>query len=114
MMGEHEESSLLGGMKNQGEENSCVEGSLPQFDAEVLTEEQLEQGTRSVSPALKDLKLVWDVKGIAGLSCDGKEGKLKEVLGQLVDNKYGKGASSSAGVDDGNMRMRDDGIFYKA
>jgi hypothetical protein len=32
-----------------------------------------------------------------------------------VAKKYGKGASSSAGVDaNGNMRLRDDGIFCEA
>jgi hypothetical protein len=115
VLGEHEESGLLGGMVNQGKENPGVEGTLPQFEAGNLSEEQLVQGTGPVSPASKEVKFVWDVKGIAGLSCGGQEGKLKEVLGQLVAKKYGKGASSLAGVDtDGNMRLRDDGIFYEA
>jgi hypothetical protein len=33
------------------------------------------------SLAIKELKLVLEVKGIAGLSCDGQEGKLTDVLG---------------------------------
>jgi hypothetical protein len=45
----------------------------------------------SVSPTSKDLKLVWVVKGTAGLSCDGQEGKLKQVFGQIVAENMGKG-----------------------
>jgi hypothetical protein len=76
--------------------------------------EQKDQGKGALSLASKELKLVWEVKGIAGLSCDGQEGKLKGVLGQLVANKYGKGDSSSVGFEaDNNMRLRDDCIFYE-
>jgi hypothetical protein len=39
-----------------------------------------------------------EFKGIVGLSCDGQEGKLADVLGQLVVEKHGKGASSLAGL----------------
>ena len=47
----------------------------------------------------QELKFIWGVREIAGLSCDGQEGKLKAVLGQLVDNKQGKGVFSEAGDD---------------
>jgi hypothetical protein len=81
----------------------------------VPSEEQSIQGTGSASPVVIDLKFVWDVKGIAGMSDDGQEGKLKGVLGQIVDNNYGKGTSLLDGVGaDGNMRLRDDDSFYEA
>jgi hypothetical protein len=68
-----------------------------------------------VSPASKDLKLAWNLKGTAGISCDGQEGKLKEVFGQIVADKYGEGASYSAwGEADGNLGMRDVDSFYDA
>jgi hypothetical protein len=77
--------------------------------------ERKDQGKGALSLASKELKLVWEVKGIAGLPCDGQEGKLKGVLGQLVANKYGKGDSSLVGFEaDNNMRLRDDCIFYEA
>jgi hypothetical protein len=112
---EHEESDLFGGLEDKGAENSVIEGSLLEVEAVVPSEEQSVQGTGSDSPAVIDLKFVWDVKGFAGLSDDGQEGKLKGVLGQIVDNNYGKGISLSDGVgDDGNMRLRDDDSFYEA
>ena len=77
--------------------------------------ERNDQGKGLDSPASKELKLVWEVKGIAGLSCDGQEGKLKDVLGKLVANKHGKGAVSSAGYDaESNLRLGDDCFFYEA
>jgi hypothetical protein len=115
VLGKHEELGFLGGMGNQEEENPGVEGTLPQFEAEIPLEEQLVQGIDLVSPISKDLKLVWDVKGTAGLSYDGQEGKFKELLGQIVTNKYGERVSSSSGVDtDDNMGMRDEDIVYEA
>jgi hypothetical protein len=111
VLGEQEESGLVGGKEIQGDEVD----SMIQFDAAVFSEELPDQGTEPDSPASKVLKLVWDVKGTAGISCDGQVGKLKEVFGQLVDIKYGKGASSSAGEDAVcNEQMRDDGSFYEA
>ena len=89
MLGEFEEFGSMGGTGNQEED---------------LT-----------SPASKDLKLVWNLKGIAGISCDGQEGKLKEIFGQIVVDKYGEGASSSTrGEVDGNLGMRDVDSFYEA
>ena len=55
------------------------------------------------------------MKGIAGISYDGQEGKLKEIFGQIVADKYGEGASSSTrGEVDGNLGMRDVDSFYEA
>ena len=45
---------------------------------------------REISLAAKELKLVIEVSGIAGLSCDGQEGKLVDVLGQIVAKKHRK------------------------
>jgi hypothetical protein len=99
----------------QAVENTCVEESSSQTEVVVLVEdiERKEQGQESMAPASEDLKLVWEVKGIAGLSWGRQEGKLKEVLGQLVTNKSGAGASSLAGLDADDI-MRDDGVFYEA
>jgi hypothetical protein len=49
------------------------------------------------SSVTKTLNLIWEVKGPAGISCDGKEGKLKEVFGQIVADKHGEGTSFVTG-----------------
>lgn len=41
------------------------------------------------SPVVKELKLVLEVCGVAGLTCDGQERKLLDVLGQVVAAKRG-------------------------
>jgi hypothetical protein len=76
-LGEHEELGCLGGMGNQEVEISGVEGNLSQLEVEVSLGKHLVQGMDLVSPASKDLKLVWAVKGTAVMSWDGQEGKLK-------------------------------------
>jgi hypothetical protein len=113
-MDEPETTGLQGELEAQAGENTCVEDSSSQIDVVVLAGdiEQKEQGQELMAPALEDLKLAWEVKGIAGLSWDGQEGKLKDVLGQLVTNKSGARASSSAGLDADDI-MRD-GVFYEA
>jgi hypothetical protein len=92
-MDEPETTGLQGELKVQAGENTCVEDSSSQIEVVVMAEdiERKEQGQESMAPASKDLKLVWEVKGIAGLSWDRQEGKLKDVLGQLVTNKSGAG-----------------------
>jgi hypothetical protein len=73
------------------------------------------QGASLSSPAVKEMKRVWEVREIAGLSCGGQEGKLKDTLGQILANKYGNEASSSAeGEAENIMRLRDDSTFYEA
>jgi hypothetical protein len=90
----------LGDIRYQEEENLVVEDSVPQ------SEEHQTQGIEGVSPVSKEL--VWNVKGIAGLSSDGQEGKLDEMLGNIVDEKYVERASSSSRVEaDGFKGMRD-------
>jgi hypothetical protein len=71
-------------------QNAFVEGTLSQLEVEISPEEHIVQGMDLVSPTSKDLKLVWVVKGTAGLSCDGQEGKLKQVFGQIVAENMGK------------------------
>jgi hypothetical protein len=46
---------------------------------------------RASSEEAEELKLTLEVGGIAGMTCDGQVGHLKEVLGQLVAEKHGKG-----------------------
>jgi hypothetical protein len=97
----------LGDIRNQEEENPVVEGSMPQ------SVEHLTQGIEGVSPVSKEL--VWNVKRIAGLSSDRQEGKLDELLGNIVDEKYGDRASSSTRVEaDGIKGMRDADFLYEA
>ena len=113
-MGESKATRLLG-VEDQVGENPCDEIPISQLEVAVEPEvfEWNDQGKGSDSPASKELNFVWDVKGIAGLSCDGQERKLKHVLGKLVANKHGKGAVSSAGYDaESNLRLGDDCIFY--
>jgi hypothetical protein len=97
----------LGDIRYQEEENLVVEDSVPQ------SEEHQTQGIEGVSPVSKEL--VWNVKGIAGLSSDGQEGKLDEMLGNIVDENYGERASSSTRVEaDGFKGMRDADSLYEA
>jgi hypothetical protein len=78
-----------GGIGNQENETPGVEGTNSQLVGEFVIEEQLDQGMGSDSPVSKVLNLVWKVKGTAGMPWDGKEGKLKQVFGQIVVDKYG-------------------------
>jgi hypothetical protein len=55
-----------------------------------------------------------EVKGTAGMSWGGQDGKLKQVFGQIVDDKQGEGAWSAGVKEDGFMGMRDDDITYEA
>jgi hypothetical protein len=97
----------LGDIRYQEEENLVAADSVPQ------SEEHHSQGIEGVSPVSKEL--VWNVKGIAGLSSDGQEGKLDEMLGNIVDEKYGERASSSTRVEvDGFKGMRDADSPYEA
>jgi hypothetical protein len=115
MLGEHEELGLWGVMGNQENETPGVEGTISQHEVEISFEEQPVQGMVLASPASKVFKLAWEVKGTAGMSWDGQDGKLKQVFGQIVADKYGEGASFSTGVDaDGIMGMRDEDITYEA
>jgi hypothetical protein len=114
LLGEHEEQGMLGGMGNQENETPGVEGTNSQLVGEFVIEEQLDQGMGSDSPVSKVLNLVWKVKGTAGMSWDGKEGKLKQVFGQIVADKYGEGTSSLGEEVDGIMGMRDVAIPYEA
>ena len=114
VLGEHEESGCLGGMVKQGEEKPGIEGFVTHFEAEILTEEQIVQGIDLTSPVSKDLEFVWDVKGTAGLSCDGQVRKLKEVLGKIVAEKYGEGISLTRVEADGKLVVRDACIIYEA
>ena len=47
------------------------------------------------SPTAKELKLVFEVSRITGLSCDGQEGKLMDVLGKIIAKKHRKGVKGS-------------------
>jgi hypothetical protein len=114
-LGEPEELGCVGGMGNQEEESQRVGGNVSQLEMEILPEELLDQGMDLESHASKDKKLAWVVKGTAGLSCDGQEGKLKQVFGQIVADKYGGGAAFPTGVNaDDNMGMRDEDFSYEA
>jgi hypothetical protein len=49
------------------------------------------------------------------MTWEEQEGKLEQIFGQIVADKYGEGASSATGVAaDGNMGRRDDDIIYEA
>jgi hypothetical protein len=109
LMGEPEESGLMGGMGNQVYETPGVEGSTSLLEVENFPEEHPVQGMGLTSPASKKLKLVWEVKGTAGMSWGGQDGKLKQVFGQIVADKH------TAGVkEDGFTGMRDEDIIYEA
>jgi hypothetical protein len=89
LLGEDEELGDLGGMGNREEDLG--------------------------SPVSKTLNLVWDVKGTAGISSDGQEGKLKEVFGQIVADKYGEGNTFATGeAADDFLGMGDVNGIYEA
>ena len=46
--------------------------------------------SREDSLIAKELKLMFEVSVVVGLSCDGQEGKLADVLGQIIAMKHGK------------------------
>ena len=73
VMGELEATGLPGVMEDQVGENPCDEIPISQLEGAVELEviEWNDQGKGLDSPASKELKLVWEVKGTAGLSCDG-------------------------------------------
>jgi hypothetical protein len=77
-------------------ESFCDEVSRSPLKAVVLSMHGSESKTSGTgvsgedSPTVKELKLMFEVSGIAGLSCDGQEGKLVDVLGQIVAKKHGK------------------------
>jgi hypothetical protein len=115
MLGENEELGLLGGLRSQEITSPGVEGSISQHDVEISSEEQPVQGLELASPASKVYKLAWEVKGTTGMTWEEQEGKLEQIFGQIVADKYGEGASSATGVAaDGNMGRRDDDIIYEA
>jgi hypothetical protein len=67
------------------------------------------------SPVSKTLNLVWNVRGTAGISCDGQEEKLKEVFGQIVVDKFGEGTSVATGeAADDFLGMGDVNGTYEA
>jgi hypothetical protein len=67
------------------------------------------------SPVSKTLNLVWKVRGTAGISCAGQEGKLKEVFGQIVVDKFGERTSVATGeAADDFLGMGDVNGIYEA
>jgi hypothetical protein len=62
---------------------------------ELLTRGEVPLVVNKDSPAAKELKIALEVSRIAGLSCDGQERKLTEVLGQIIAKKHGKEAEGS-------------------
>jgi hypothetical protein len=63
----------------------------------------------------KTLNLAWNVRGTAGISCNGQEGKLKEVFGQIVVDKFGEGTSGATGeAADDFLGMGDVNGIYEA
>jgi hypothetical protein len=61
------------------------------------------------------LNLAWNVRGTAGISCIGQEGKLKEVFGQIVVDKFGEGTSGATGeAADDFLGMGDVNGIYEA
>jgi hypothetical protein len=110
-----QELGCLGGMGSQEEENTIIEGSISQCNTEDFPEAFEEQGLDLGSPASKDLKWAWAVKGTAGLTCGGQERKLVQVFGQIVADKYGGGTSYPTGmVADDNRGMGDEDVPYEA
>jgi hypothetical protein len=110
-----DELGCVGGMGTQEKDRHGIEGCASQLEEELLIEELLDQGTDLEPPAVKYMKSAWAVKGIAGLTCDGQEGKLEEVFGQIVADKFGGGAAAPAGaIADDNMGTRDEDFSYEA
>jgi hypothetical protein len=95
-LGEHEGLGCLWGMGNQEIELSGNEGNLSQLEMEDSPGKHPVQGI--------DLDLVWAVKGAAGMTWEGQDGKLKQVFGHIAADK----------AVDGNMGVRDEDVSYEA
>ena len=67
------------------------------------------------SLAAKELKLVLEVNGIAGLLCDGQVRRLAEVLGQIIAKKYRKEEVQLRGINaKDNQQVRGTDFVNKA
>jgi hypothetical protein len=78
-------SGILGAYVYPAGESLCDVVSHSSLSAVVLT-----VASGEILPVAEELKLVIEVNRIASLSCDGQEGKLVDVLGQIVAKKHGK------------------------
>jgi hypothetical protein len=114
-LGEPEEVGCMGGMGNQEEERQGMEGCVSRMEEEISPEELLDQGLDLEPHAAMFMKMAWAVKEPAGLTCGGQEGKLKQVFGQIVADKFGEEAAVPTGVIvDGIMGLRDEDCSYEA
>jgi hypothetical protein len=114
-LGEPVEIGCMGGMGNQEEERQGMEGCVSRMEEEISPEELLDQGMDLESHAAMYMKMAWAVKEPAGLTCGGQEGKLKQVFGQIVADKFGEEAAVPTGVIvDGIMGLRDEDCSYEA
>jgi hypothetical protein len=86
MLGENEEVGLLGDLGNQGIEFPGVEGS---------TSGSSMAGVDSVVAEKLDRALV--VGEVAGLTCEGQTGLLKEFMGQIVVENLGRSSGGERG-----------------
>jgi hypothetical protein len=127
-MGVSEMTGILGVYVDSAGEKFCDEASLgvavladfvreaQGIGPKILALGEVLPTAKEDLPTAKELKLVFEVSGIAGLFCDGQEGKLADALGQIVAKKHGKGGkgsreisnlSSSVGyVGGSNQRVR--------
>ena len=88
-MGVSETTGILGVYVDLAGEKFYDEASLGVAVLSDFVWDALEIGleilvSREVLPSAKELKLVFEVSGIADLSCDGQEGKLVDALGQII------------------------------
>jgi hypothetical protein len=86
MLGENEEVGLLGDLGNQGIESPGVEGPISGPSM---------AGVDSVVAEKRDRALT--VGEVAGLTCEGQPGLLKEFMGQIVVENLGRSSGGERG-----------------
>jgi hypothetical protein len=86
MLGENEEVGLLGDLGNQGIEFPGVEGPISGSSM---------AGVDSVVAEKQDRALI--VGEVAGLTCEGQPGLLKEFMGQIVVENLGRSSGGERG-----------------
>jgi hypothetical protein len=98
---ECDQASILGAFVHEVREKIGGMVSLGKADmADFIRTAQVLLAEKEDSPVAKELKLVLEVIGLTGLSCDGQEGRLVGVLGQIIVQKYRKAREELSGFNE--------------
>jgi hypothetical protein len=95
-----EESVMEGSVADDllGESSSCHPDSGGVSEGLPMTVGEVNEESES-SPVIKELPLVKEISGFAGLSCDGQEGLQEECFKRILVEKHEKGGGSFHSTD---------------